>query len=319
VKDKICVIVPVKEDSGIFRKCVVSLLDLDYANYEIIIVDDSEKGIIEKTSFPQGIKVIWSQSKGPSYARNLAAKSTDADFLAFTDSDCIVDRNWLKELLAGFEEHPDAAACGGVQKLPQDAAEFERKVFLFMKKAGFITDYMRKERKPGIAEVNHNASCNVMYRKDIFLKESGFLEGLWPGEDVELDYRLKKKGYKIVFNSKAVVYHYKPKNIKSFSRMMSRYGRAQGSLVRMYGIFRNIQILPFLSLIVLLVFPLSLFFKFMLFSLSSFSVAVLLSFGYFDFIPLLVILAFLAFIYWNVGFWIGLFRMRVDRKRQGNV
>ena len=302
MENKICIVVPVRGDSDVFRKCVSSLLDLDYENYEIIIVDDSEKGIIERTSFPQEIEVGNSFTKGPSYARNLAAKNTDAEFLAFTDSDCIVDKNWLKALMKGFEEYPNAAACGGMQRLPQDAAEFERKVFLFMKKAGFITDYMRKARKPGIAEVNHNASCNVIYRRNIFLKEGGFLEGLWPGEDVELDYRLKKKGYKIVFNPKAVVYHYKPKDIKSFSLMMYRYGSAQGFLLRRYGVFRKIHLLPFMTLFILFLIISGAILNFLVWLFMCLVFAGIISLLYFKFDLKVFLLALTGFLYWHAGF-----------------
>ncbi len=175
-------------------------------------------------------------------------KSTDVEFLAFTDSDCIVDKNWLTELLKGFREYPEAVSCGGAQKLPEDATNFEKKVFLFMKKAGFFSEYARQAKDANITEVNHNASCCVMYKREVFLKEGGFLEGLWPGEDVELDYRLREKGYKLLFNPRAVIYHYRSKSLKSFLKMMDRYGRAQGYLVRKYGIFRKIQLVPFLVL-----------------------------------------------------------------------
>lgn len=300
--DKICIVVPVKDDFDVFRKCVLSLLNLDYKNYEIIIVDDSEKGVIKESSFPQAIRVINSFGKGPSYARNLAAKNTDAEFLAFTDSDCIVDKNWLKELLSGFKQRPDAVACGGIQKLPQDASEFERKIFLFMKKAGFITDYMRRVKKKDIVEVNHNASCNVMYRRNIFLKEGGFLEGLWPGEDVELDYRLKRKGYKIIFNPEAVVYHYRPKDIKSFSQMMFRYGWSQGFLVRKYGVFRKIHILPFITLFIIFLIVSSAIFNFLVWPFVYIIFAGMISFLYFRFNLKVFLLALTGFLYWHAGF-----------------
>jgi GT2 family glycosyltransferase len=128
-----------------------------------------------------------------------------------------------------------------------------------MGKAGIITDYMRSQGSQAIIEVRHNASCNVMYRKDIFLAEGGFLGELWPGEDVELDYRLSQKGYKHYFNPRAVVYHYRPAGIASFSKMMFRYGWAQGFLVKKYGIFRKTQFLPLVSIAGVVLFLLLLF------------------------------------------------------------
>ena len=116
-----------------------------------------------------------------------------------------------------------------------------------MRESRFFTDYSRRG-KGGMLEVRHNPSYNVMYRKNIFLKEGGFLEGLWPGEDVELDRRLKMKGYRLFWSPDALVYHYKPQDTASFRKMMSRYGWAQGFLVRKYGPFRRIHFLPFIIL-----------------------------------------------------------------------
>ena len=298
MQEKIAVVVPAKERQEYIHQCISSILALDYPNFEVIVVDDG----LEKTTldildkFKHRLKVLQSHSGGPSLARNLATKNTDAEYIAFTDSDCIADKDWLKELSKGFREFPQAAACGGIQKLPQDAADFEKNVFLFMQKAGFISDYIRRAKNEEILEVGHNPSCNVMYKREVFLREEGFLEGLWPGEDVEFDYRLKKKGYKLCLNPKAIVYHYKPKTLKSFLKMMYRYGCAQGFLVRKYGFFRKIHFMPLLGLIIFFVL---LFYKSLQLILV---IGLLLLILFFKFNLYLSFLSTLGFISWNIGF-----------------
>jgi len=308
MQEKIAVIVPAKASPREIDKCIGSLLNLGYPDLEVILVDDGlEKDALHLLgNFKDKIKVIKSDSRGPSAARNLAAKNTAAEYIAFTDSDCIVDRDWLKELIHGFRDYPQAVSCGGVQGLPQDATNFEKKVFLFMQKSGFISDYVRMTKNIRIREVNHNPSCNVMYKKEVYLKEGGFLEGLWPGEDVEFDYRLKKKGYKLFLNPKAVVYHYKPKNWKSFLRMMYRYGFTQGFLVKRYGIFRKIHLVPVLSMLCLvLLTPLLFSNKIFVF---CFIVGAILSiwFYFFDFLSFLIFLSGISF--WHLGFIAGLIK-----------
>jgi GT2 family glycosyltransferase len=294
MKEKIAVIIPAKGFLPRFEKCLTSVLELDYPDFEVIVVDDGieEAALAVLHKFRDRVKIIESHGRGPSYARNLAVRETNANYLAFTDSDCIVDKNWLTELLKGFLAYPEAAACGGVQRLPQDAEKFEKRVFLCMKRVGFIAEYMRKgNRTKEIIEVNHNPSCNVMYKREAFLKMRGFLERLWPGEDVELDYRLKKEGFKIIFNPGAVVYHYPAANLRSFLKMMYRYGRAQGFLVRKYGVFRKIQVVPFLSVI-----------------FSIFLVFTFKTFGYLLLLGCVLLFCFaglemVGFVFWNLGFW----------------
>ncbi|MDD5644727.1 MAG: glycosyltransferase [bacterium] len=302
---KICVIVPAKGESKNIIDCVTSLLNLECDDLEIVLVNDGlqESGLSALDKFKGKIKILDSKSKGPSFARNLAAKNTTADYLAFTDSDCIVARDWLKQLLAGFERHRGIVACGGDQRLPSSASGFAAQVFLFMKRAGFITDYIKSVKNHRIVEVNHNPSCNVMYRREIFLEEGGFLEGLWPGEDVELDYRLRKKDYKLAFNPDAIVYHYPPSNLRSFFKMMYRYGKAQGILVKKYGFFRRVHFLPVFSF---------LFFFLLVFSVFNnifpvvFLLGMLSLFVYFHFCVYSFLLCVSGVIFWNSGFFKGL-------------
>lgn len=305
-RDKIAVIVAARDAGNTLERCLDSLLDLDYSDYEIIVVDDGSKddtpSILE--NYKNKIRTIRTNSIGPSSARNLAVKQTNAGYIAFTDSDCIVDKNWLKELANGLREDKQAASCGGIQKLPGDATNFQKLVFLFMKKSGFISDYMRLARKEMVIEVKHNPSCNVIYKRDILLKEDGFLAELWPGEDVELDYRLKKKGYKLFFNPKAVVYHYRPNSLNSFAKMMYRYGWAQGFLVRKYGVFRKIQVLPIISPMLAVLFFIGLFWDMK----AIFFLIILFLFGlfaYFYFNVLVSFLAILGFIFWHSGYFKG--------------
>lgn len=313
MQKKICVIVPVKGFAEKIDKCINSIVSTEYPHLDIIVVDDGmELLALEKLEqFKNRIRILKSSSCGPAHARNIAAASTDAEFIAFTDSDCVVEQSWINELLRGFEEFPEIAACGGAQRIPADAAPFEKSVFLFMKKCGLVSDYTRTAKSSAITKVNHNPSCSVMYRRDIFLKENGFLEGLWPGEDVELDYRLRRLGYQLVFNPRAIVYHYKPGNLKSFCQMMYRYGFAQGFLVKKYGAFRKIHYLPLLLLIVTVPPFLNISLKVKLFYLSVLAFGFLLTLVYSKGTFSTFTLFFLTVLNWHYGFFRGLFgRMR---------
>jgi mycofactocin glycosyltransferase len=211
----------------------------------VLAVDD---GSTDRTaqilaSYASRITVITNTiSKGPAAARNSAAAIARGELLAFIDADCIAGNGWLGELSRCFTDNR-VAAGGGRQDVPSDESPFGRKVAVFMRSVGFVTDYAA-QRKEGIFPVSHNPSCNSIYRTDIFLEHGGFLEGLWPGEDVELDHRLLTEGYAVIYNRDAAVSHYRPDTMRGFSSMMYRYGWAQGFLARKYGIFRTIQAVP---------------------------------------------------------------------------
>lgn len=310
----VSIIVAARNAQNTLEKCLDSISNLDYPTYELIVVNDGSTDrtaeILKKYS-GKIIGLINPVSLGPAKSRNMAAELSKGSFLCFTDADCMVNRSWVRELLAGFH---DAAvvSIGGRQEIPENETPFGRKVWSFMKKTGFISDYARPPAR-GIVPVSHNASCNVMYRKDVFLNAGGFLAGLWPGEDVELDYRLKKEGFRIFCNPKAVVKHYRPSRWSAFARMMYRYGWAQGFLVRRYGIFRKIQVLPFVFFGLISLF---LFFAFqdLPASIIMLGVCLVTAGVWFKFDFFILILFFLCVFNWNAGFLKGVSRAGLTQK-----
>lgn len=304
----VCVIIAAKGSGNTLEACLQSVVTIDYPLYEVILVDDglddNARTIADK--YKDTIQVIKNTGSGPSAARNCGVKICRANYVAFFDSDCIVDRCCLIELVRALEEYPDSAGSGGIQHLPSDATSFQIQVYCFLKKLGFITEYSRTgNNNQDLIKVNHNPSCNALYKKDKFLEIGGFLEDLWPGEDVELDYRLVHSGYSLIWNPKAIVYHYRVRNVQQFSRMMYRYGRAQGQLVRMYGLFRNVQYMPFLIMVTLVVMASLAIFRMPLFVMLT-AGSILLSVFWLGLNAGILKLFYTALLYWNAGFWNGI-------------
>lgn len=310
----ITIIVPAYNAEKTIRKCIESFLGIDYPKYDIIIIDDgsTDKTLEIISEYKDKLTIIRNQHSGPSKCRNDAAKISKVGFLAFTDSDCVVDKNWLNELIKGFVNEK-IVGVGGVQLSPQDETKFGRSVQSFFELTGFLGGYIKHNEYPEssiedqnlrIREVSHNPSCNAMYRKDIFLEVGGFDETLWPSEDVDLDYRLKKKGYKFMFNPEAIVYHYRPQSLSHLSNMMYRYGVTQGILTKRYGFFRAIQFVPFLILSFLALLFINLNFLWVLVILYSFLVVKYRQFlvGSMIFVFLLV-----SCLEWNIGLIAGIF------------
>lgn len=306
MKPFISIIIPVKNGGKTIKKCLDSLKNLNYANYELIVIDDNSSDATPEIlrQYPPlaggrgwKIKTQGLTSTGPSACRNLAIKQAKGEYLAFTDADCLVHPEWLNELLKGFEEE-DVVGVGGDQQSPQDETDFGKLVQDFLKTVGFVADYVKKEKKK--IETKHNPTCNVMYKKEIFDKVGGFLEGLWPGEDVELDYRIKKPGYKLIYNPEAIVYHYRPDNLSAFCQMMKNYGQAQGFLVRRYGLFRLIhcELIFLLSLVGIFIINLNIG----LFCSLLCLIMLFIKLKSIKFMRLFVV----TIIYWNLGFVKGL-------------
>lgn len=239
---RVSVVVPVYNSRSTIGKCLDSLQALDHPSYEIIVLDDgSTDGTPEICERYPNVKTIRLQRGGPSRARNIGIREATGQFIAFTDGDCVVDRDWLTELEKGFLS-PEIAGVGGDQKSPSDDTAKGKLIQDFMKCIGFVTGYIKTGRS--LTETEHNPSCCSMYRTKVLEEVGGFDEELFPSEDVELDLKIRKNGHKLIYNPAASVAHYRPATYTAFGRMMRRYGRSQWPLVRKYGIFRKIHLVP---------------------------------------------------------------------------
>ncbi|MEM3148848.1 MAG: glycosyltransferase, partial [Candidatus Jordarchaeales archaeon] len=286
---RLSVIVPTYNSYDSISECINSLLTQKTSReYEVIIVDDGSEDdflkILEKlTENNEKIKLIKKRHEGPSKARNIGILYAKGDIVVFTDSDCKADPYWLEEIAKTYEMHPEVAGVGGPHLSKNGKTSVEQAVAFFFASplsGNFSFPYLKainvKEKKEDVLIVSHLPSCNSSYKKDLLVKIGGFREGLWPGEDVELDYRLKKsfENVTLLFNPKAVVWHNRPKTVKSFLKMIWRYAYVKPVLKKLHPETFSIHII--FPLIAFLFTPL---FFFILLICPVFSVMWLVTFG----------------------------------------
>jgi cellulose synthase/poly-beta-1,6-N-acetylglucosamine synthase-like glycosyltransferase len=317
-KPNISVIIPAYNEEDTIGECLISLEDLDYPSekLEIILINDGSSDNTKKvmSNYNQKLNLVLLETDGvgPSKARNIGLDCAKGEYVAFIDADCAVDREWLNELLKGFITE-DVAGVGGSQIIPVNATEFEKKVHVFLSSMHFVSEYMKEA--DGIEIVQHVASCNAIYKTGVVREVQGFDDKLWPGEDVDLDYKITHKGYKIAYNPKAIVMHHRPKNLMKFYYMMKRYGGAQAYLIKKHGLFRKLHYVPILEVLVLLglgmvmvfdvFFGVGLGFLIVLCAAMTLVLKKGIKHGLDNFWMLVITL-----IGWNLGFGIGLISMR---------
>lgn len=195
------IIVPVYNAEKTLEQCIFSLLELDYPKnmLEIIFVDnnssDSTPNILKK--YIERLNVLNEVKQGPAAARNKGIAQAKGDIVAFTDSDCMVEKYWLKNIAETFHKNKDIYIIGGkiLSKIPFNNIE---------KYGEKIHDH---NKAINLYKPSTVITMNMAVRKDIFKKVGLFDEEFMRGSDTDFSYRVYKAGYKFKYVPEAIIFH----------------------------------------------------------------------------------------------------------------
>jgi GT2 family glycosyltransferase len=200
--------------------CLASLEVLRYPDYEVVVVNDgsTDRTLAIAESYPY-CRIISQPNKGLSVARNVGAETATGEIVAYTDSDCVVDQDWLTYLV-GKMETDGLAACGGPNFPPPEDSLVPAAVAV---SPGGPTHVLLSDE---VAE--HIAGCNMAFRRDALLTLGGF-DPIYraAGDDVDICWRFQDAGYIIGFSAAALVWHFRRNTVKAYIGQQRGYGKAE--------------------------------------------------------------------------------------------
>ena len=217
---KVSVIVCAYNADRTIDSCLASLKELNYPNYEVIVVNDgSSDRTLEIAESYDYIKLISQENKGLSVARNVGLAAATGDIIAYTDSDCVADPDWLTYMVAKFLSS-GLSAVGGPNFPPPEDSLVPSCVAV---SPGGPTHVLLSDE---VAE--HIPGCNMAFRREA-LEEIGGFDPLFrnAGDDIDVCWRLQDKGYTIGFSPAAVVWHYRRNTVKDYLKQQRGYGKAE--------------------------------------------------------------------------------------------
>ena len=219
---RISVIIPVKNMAGKIEQCLKAVFAQSLLPYEVIVVDGrSTDGTAERAQkFP--VKVVYQDYGAAGAARQIGLESASSEYVAFTDADCIPDKNWLRNLVSEFKD--DIVGIGGATKnvgkgLWTKSINLAQSTFIG---GGSSVQTRLFGHKKYVKSIS---ACNSMYRKRDVVDVGGFNIHLSGADETELNRRLVKtfKG-RLLYVPEAVVLHDHRRNLKDFAVNMYRYG-----------------------------------------------------------------------------------------------
>ncbi len=244
-KPFISIINPVRNTQRTLEKCLESLVNLDYPkeNMEFIFADggsnDSTVSIIRswQQKYPQIKLVEVANCKSPGQARNAALAVAKGEYIAFTDGDCYVRKDWVDKILEPFLKDSSVGMVGGeIHTMRTDDNNTEQycEQTKFLSVAGRCNltaeGYYPTIKKDLPHEVNGNihspffATANAAVSK---VAADAIGREFWheiTNEDVDFSIRILKKGYKLYYKPDAVVEHMHRMSLADYSKQLFGYG-----------------------------------------------------------------------------------------------
>ena len=214
---KISVIIPLYDAEKYIEECLNSIIKAPPKDKEIIVVNNNstDKGP-ELVSKFKVVKLVNETKKGPSAARNKGIKESSGDILLFLDDDLIVDKNYINEIVKTFDEDRKIVCVGGI------AHSYNQDSIISLSHEVRLMGYSPSHS--GVFEVKTIPTMTFSTLRKVIEEVGLFDEDLIMAEDYDLCIRIRKKGYKCVMNSKAIVYHHNPTEMKSLIRRWYKYG-----------------------------------------------------------------------------------------------
>lgn len=256
-KPLISVVVPVYNEEKVIRETLNSILKSDYPNYEVVVINDGSKDLSSavitafiKENIKANIRLIEQNNQGKFSALNLGFSQASGEIVVCIDADTLITRSTLRRFAKHFRDEKIGAVAGNVkvgnqinlltrlQELDyRMALNLERRAFSFLNSVFVVPGAIGAWRRSAVIT-------------------AGLFSGETLTEDGELGMRLKKLGYRIDFESKAIGFTEAPEKLRPLLRQRFRW--TFGSLQTIW-LHKDLLFRPKYGLFGLVIFPYNVF------------------------------------------------------------
>ena len=235
---RISVVIPVLNEEDRLEECLKALCNNSEKPYEIIVSDGGSVDATREIALRYGCSVIDNPKRHAAGGRNAGIKKARGDIIAFTDGDCIPDRNWIKNIRIAFEAETIDGLGGSVRPV---ASGNKYEVFwgrLSLQQIMTFGEIPYRVKTQSLNDAFITANC--AYRKALLVKLKGFNN--WFGnnaEDVDLSWRALKYGANLKYEPSVEVFAHSPETLKGICKKSFRNGYSSSKLQKKYGKFFN--------------------------------------------------------------------------------
>jgi GT2 family glycosyltransferase len=260
---ELSVVIAVRNEVGHIEECLQSVFNQDYTEvYEVIVVDgmstDGTYELLEKLQKKHDFTLLKNPKFNAAAGRNIGVEHAKGNYIVFIDGDAVAAKDWLRQITEKFKKK-DVVGVGGPDSLPEDSHQMAKMIGDVMTSPLARGGKLNPSTQHALMEeetcVEHIPTCNLCLKREIFDKVGFFDETFVKGQDLELNYRIIKAGYKLLYSPEIRVVHHRKQFVPDFAKQISKWAKAKVAIVKkhgFHGLISHIYLWPAYGLIVLL-------------------------------------------------------------------
>ena len=215
----VSIIIPVYNNFNYTYNCIKSILEAEFSiNYEIIVIDDmstDETKLLKDKYFKNFSNIIvYYNKKRENFIINCnqAVKFSKGKYILFLNNDTKVHKQWLTYLVKLIDSDEKIGMVGSKLIYPNGTLQEAGGIVW---RNGECSNYGRNKNADlseynYVKEVDYISGASIIIRKSIWKKIGGFDKRFIPAyyEDTDFAFKLRKNGYKVMYQPKSIVEHY---------------------------------------------------------------------------------------------------------------
>lgn len=221
----VAVIVPVYQDGGRLEGCLEALEAQSWPHdrYEVIVVDNGGDDLSSRVAPFARASCVREERPGSFAARNRGAAASRGSVLAFTDVDCLPDRDWIQAGVEALEAQGGGQIAGEVEFFVEDSGRVT---------AWDLHDLAWGTPQKELVAIQCAATANTFVTREAFEAVGGFDGRMFSCGDREFSIRLVEAGYPLGYSEKARLRHPTRSTLREFVRRRLRIAGGQRMLMQ---------------------------------------------------------------------------------------
>lgn len=233
---KVAVVIPTLNEEKFIENCLQSVMEqtFPFEEMDVMVVDggskDRTREIVNRISEKHpNVRLIHNPGKIQSIAFNIGVKESTAPYIVRLDAHAYYSKPYIETCVKHLMEMPEVGNSGGVWDIQPQRPELvpEASAILNQVKFGIGGASYRVGAAEGYADEVPFGS----YPRKVIEEVGGMREDLARGEDNEFYSRIKKAGYKVYLDPKAVITYYARDTFKGNMKQMYANGLSIGKLL----------------------------------------------------------------------------------------